>query len=56
MSIVVTAKSDGPSVMLALKRTVPATVPAINVTGEVNTAVVLFAGIVKFTVRVPFEN
>src|SRR5262245_11157294 len=56
MSIVVTAKSDGPSVIVARIFTVPATVPVNTITGDANTTVVPFAGIVKFTVRVPFEN
>jgi hypothetical protein len=56
MSIAVTAKSDGPSVMVALIFTVPATVPVNTMTGDANTTVVPFAGTVKFTVRVPFEN
>src|SRR5262245_61763622 len=56
MSIVATAKSAGPSVIVALIFTVPATVPVNTMTGDANTAVVLFAGIVKFTVRAPFEN
>src|SRR5262245_12264287 len=42
--------------MFTKKFTIPATVPVDSVTAGLNSAVAEFAGIVKFTVRVPFEN
>jgi len=56
MSVLPATRSTGPFVIFAVRRTVPVTVPVIKVTGEEKTASVLFAGIVKFTVLVPFEK
>ena len=56
MLTIATATFDGPFVKFAVSVTVPATVPVSSMTGEVNTAVVLLAGMVKLTVRDPVEN
>src|SRR5262245_19317352 len=56
MATVVTGKSAGPLSMLADKRIVPATVPVNNMIFEPKTALVVPAGTVKLTVRVPVEN
>jgi len=56
MSTVDAGRSAGPLSMFAMSLTVPATVPVSNVSCVGNTAVVLFAGMVKVDVRSPFEN
>jgi hypothetical protein len=49
-------EAGGPLRTLPLVAIVPATVPVNRKSGDENSAVVLFAGKVKFTVRPPLEN
>ena len=49
-------KVEGPFWMLPVIVTVPATVPVTSINGDGNIALVVFAGIVKFTVLPPVEN
>jgi hypothetical protein len=56
MFTVPTFKFVGPFWMLTSRFTVPAAVPVNKVIGDEKTAVVVFAGIVKFAVLDPVEN
>jgi hypothetical protein len=51
-----TRTSFGPLSKFAVRRTVPATVPVNKEVDDAKTALLLFAGIVKFTVLDPDEN